>query len=113
MHARQAPASPTPKPPPPLHAARRFNCNHFIVSQCNPHIVPLLNFMKTLSRKWANLFELELRHKCTQAQWLLSDVMPTKWLTLFTQPWEGDITIVLPRWGAVWRCVVSAGRGGM
>jgi TAG lipase/steryl ester hydrolase/phospholipase A2/LPA acyltransferase len=77
--------------------AEMFNCNHFIVSQCNPHIVPLLNFKKTLSRRWANLFELELRHKCQQAQWLLSDVFPTKWLMLFTQPWEGDITIVLPR----------------
>jgi TAG lipase/steryl ester hydrolase/phospholipase A2/LPA acyltransferase len=70
------------------------------VSQCNPHIVPLLNFKKALSRKWGSLFELELRHKCLQAQWLLADVMPTKWLTLFTQPWEGDITVVLPRWEA-------------
>jgi TAG lipase/steryl ester hydrolase/phospholipase A2/LPA acyltransferase len=29
-------------------------------------------------------------------QWLLPDWMPTKWLGLFTQPWEGDITLVLP-----------------
>jgi hypothetical protein len=41
-----------------------FNCNHFIVSQTNPHIVPLLNLKKTLSRRWANLLELELRHRC-------------------------------------------------
>jgi TAG lipase/steryl ester hydrolase/phospholipase A2/LPA acyltransferase len=40
-----------------------FNCNHFIVSQTNPHIVPLLNLKKTLSRRWANLLELELRHR--------------------------------------------------
>lgn len=29
-------------------------------------------------------------------QWMLPDWFPTKWLTLFTQPWEGDITLVLP-----------------
>lgn len=40
-----------------------FNCNHFIVSQTNPHIAPLLNLKKTLSRRWANLLELELRHR--------------------------------------------------
>eukprot|EP00775_Hariotina_reticulata_P005537 gene5537-5773_t len=73
-----------------------FNCNHFIVSQTNPHIVPLLNLKKTLSRRWANLLELELRHRCAQMQWILPDWVPTKWLTLFTQPWEGDITVVLP-----------------
>ncbi|KIY92161.1 triacylglycerol lipase SDP1 [Monoraphidium neglectum] len=73
-----------------------FNCNHFIVSQCNPHIVPLLALKRRLGRRMANLLELELRHRCLQAQWLLSDVIPTKWLTLFTQPWEGDVTIVLP-----------------
>jgi TAG lipase/steryl ester hydrolase/phospholipase A2/LPA acyltransferase len=29
-------------------------------------------------------------------QYILPDWFPTKWLTLFTQPWEGDITVVLP-----------------
>jgi TAG lipase/steryl ester hydrolase/phospholipase A2/LPA acyltransferase len=29
-------------------------------------------------------------------QYILPDWFPTKWLTLFTQPWEGDITMVLP-----------------
>lgn len=43
-----------------------FNCNHFIVSQTNPHIVPLLNLKKSLSRRWANLLELELRHRCVR-----------------------------------------------
>lgn len=45
-----------------------FNCNHFIVSQTNPHIVPLLNLKKSLSRRWANLLELELRHRCEGAR---------------------------------------------
>jgi hypothetical protein len=73
-----------------------FNCNHFIVSQTNPHIAPLLNLKKTLSRRWANLLELELRHRCAQLQWVLPDWAPSKWLNLFTQPWEGDVTLVLP-----------------
>ncbi|KAF6256280.1 acyl transferase/acyl hydrolase/lysophospholipase [Scenedesmus sp. NREL 46B-D3] len=73
-----------------------FNCNHFIVSQTNPHIAPLLNLKKSLSRRWANLLELELRHRCAQMQYILPDWFPTKWLTLFTQPWEGDVTVVLP-----------------
>lgn len=34
--------------------------------------------------------------RAAQAQWLLPSWVPTKWLRLFTQPWEGDITFVLP-----------------
>lgn len=49
-----------------------FNCNHFIVSQTNPHIVPLLNLKKNLSRRWANLLELELRHRCVALDCWLS-----------------------------------------
>jgi hypothetical protein len=26
----------------------------------------------------------------------MPDWFPTKWVSLFTQPWEGDITLVLP-----------------
>ncbi|KXZ42481.1 hypothetical protein GPECTOR_142g702 [Gonium pectorale] len=77
-----------------------FNCNHFLVSQTNPHIVPLLNLKKALSRKWANVLEAELKHRCQVAQWLLPDWLPSKWLMLFTQAWEGDITMTLP--SALW-----------
>lgn len=31
-----------------------------------------------------------------QAQLYLPAWVPTKWTRLFTQPWEGDVTIVLP-----------------
>jgi hypothetical protein len=48
-----------------------FNCNHFIVSQTNPHIVPLLNLKKNLSKRWANLLELELRHRCVSWAWVI------------------------------------------
>lgn len=34
--------------------------------------------------------------RCAQLQWLMPDWVPTKWLTLFTQAWEGDITVCLP-----------------
>ena len=79
--------------------AEMFNCNYFIVSQCNPHIVPLLRAKRLLPPRVAAVAELEVRHRCLQAQQLLADTaLPTKWLTLFTQPWEGDVTVVLPRW---------------
>ena len=29
-------------------------------------------------------------------QWLLPSWVPSRWLTLFTQPWEGDVTMTLP-----------------
>ncbi|GIL45032.1 hypothetical protein Vafri_1986 [Volvox africanus] len=77
-----------------------FNCNHFLVSQTNPHIVPLLNLKKAFSRKWANVLEAELKHRCQVAQWLLPEWVPSKWLMLFTQAWEGDITMTLP--SALW-----------
>lgn len=44
-----------------------FNCNHFLVSQTNPHIVPLLNMKKAFSRKWANILEAELKHRRVRA----------------------------------------------
>lgn len=73
-----------------------FNCNHFLVSQTNPHIVPLLNLKNCFTKKWANIIEHEFKHRCQQLQWMLPDWVPSKWLTLFTQPWEGDITMILP-----------------
>ena len=75
-----------------------FNCNHYIVSQTNPHIVPLLNIKKNLGdgSKVGNILEAELKHRCQVLQWLLPQWLPSKWLSLFTQPWEGDITMMLP-----------------
>ena len=35
------------------------------------------------------------------AQWLLPEWIPTKWLNLWTQPWEGDVTMLLP--SALWQ----------
>lgn len=71
------------------------------VSQCNPHIVPLLYAKRGLSRKWGNLMETEFKHRCAQLQLMLPESM-TGWTKLFTQSWEGDITMVLPsRWASL------------
>ncbi|PKA66998.1 Triacylglycerol lipase SDP1 [Apostasia shenzhenica] len=78
-----------------------FNVNHFIVSQANPHISPLLR-LKELVRsyggnfaaKLAHLAEMEVKHRCNQIMELgipLSGVAK-----LFAQEWEGDVTVVMP-----------------
>ncbi|KAJ9527694.1 hypothetical protein QJQ45_025971, partial [Haematococcus lacustris] len=77
-----------------------FNCNHFLVSQTNPHIVPLLNFKSLFPHKWASIMEAELKHRLQVVQWMLPEWRVSKYLTLFTQPWEGDITFTLP--SALW-----------
>jgi len=77
-----------------------FNVNHFLVSQTNPHIVPLLNFKALFPHKWASIMEAELKHRLQVVQWMLPHWQVSKWLTLFTQPWEGDITFTLP--SALW-----------
>lgn len=40
-----------------------FNVNHFLVSQTNPHIVPLVNFKSLFPHKWGNIMEAELKHR--------------------------------------------------
>lgn len=86
----------------PLQTLRElFNVNYFLVSQTNPHIVPMLNFKNKFERRIANAIESEWKHRCQQLQWLLPDWIPSKWLTLFSQNWEGDVTMVLPT-GSYW-----------
>ena len=81
----------------PMQTLREmFNVNYFLVSQTNPHIVPLLNLRRRLNRKVAKAFEIELKHRCRQLEWLLPEWVPTNWLRLFSQTWEGDVTMVLP-----------------
>ncbi|KAL2629364.1 hypothetical protein R1flu_014050 [Riccia fluitans] len=78
-----------------------FNVNHFIVSQANPHIAPLLR-LKQLTRTWggdfaaklAHITEMEVKHRCSQ---LLHMGFRLGGLAkLFAQDWEGDVTIVMP-----------------
>ncbi|MCO5600954.1 hypothetical protein L7F22_055071 [Adiantum nelumboides] len=78
-----------------------FNVNHFIVSQANPHIAPLLR-VKDIIRayggdfagKLAHLIEMEVKHRCSQV-WELGFPMGGI-AKLFAQDWEGDVTIVMP-----------------
>ena len=41
-----------------------FNVNYFLVSQTNPHIVPLMNLKKRVPRKLGNFVETEWKHRC-------------------------------------------------
>ncbi|KAK9843908.1 hypothetical protein WJX84_008684 [Apatococcus fuscideae] len=73
-----------------------FNVNYFLVSQTNPHIVPALNLKKQVNRKLGNFLEAEWKHRCRQIQDICPDWLPGKWLKVFSQNWEGDVTMVLP-----------------
>lgn len=46
--------------------SEQFNVNYYIVSQTNPHIVPLMSFRKRLPRTLYVLLESEFKHRCTQ-----------------------------------------------
>jgi TAG lipase/steryl ester hydrolase/phospholipase A2/LPA acyltransferase len=73
-----------------------FNCNYYIVSQCNPHLISILNMKKFVSSNVGQIIEAEFKTRCQQLQWILPKFIPTRWLKFFTQRWEGDVTIVLP-----------------
>ncbi|CAN0907928.1 Triacylglycerol lipase SDP1 [Linum grandiflorum] len=86
---------------PMMQLKELFNVNHFIVSQANPHIAPLLR-MKEIVRayggnfaaKLAHLTEMEVKHRCNQVLGLgfrLGGLAK-----LFAQDWEGDVTVVMP-----------------
>ncbi|KAK9154735.1 hypothetical protein Sjap_002215 [Stephania japonica] len=86
---------------PMMQLKELFNVNHFIVSQANPHIAPLLR-LKELVRayggnfaaKLAHLTEMEVKHRCNQ---VLELGFPMGGLAkLFAQDWEGDVTVVMP-----------------
>ncbi|RLN19750.1 triacylglycerol lipase SDP1-like isoform X1 [Panicum miliaceum] len=86
---------------PMMRLKELFNVNHFIVSQTNPHISPLLR-MKELVRaygghfagKLARLAEMEVKYRCNQ---ILEMGLPMGGLAkLFAQDWEGDVTMVMP-----------------
>ncbi|EIE18504.1 patatin-domain-containing protein [Coccomyxa subellipsoidea C-169] len=73
-----------------------FNVNYFLVSQTNPHIVPALNLKKRVNRKLGNILEAEWKHRCRACQQLMYVFPVLRWLKVFSQTWEGDVTMVLP-----------------
>ncbi|XP_075490105.1 triacylglycerol lipase SDP1 [Primulina tabacum] len=86
---------------PMIQLKELFNVNHFIVSQANPHIAPLLRLKEIVrayggnfAAKLAELAEMEVKHRCNQ---ILELGFPLGGLAkLFAQDWEGDVTIVIP-----------------
>ncbi|KAM1396724.1 hypothetical protein ACFX2I_014389 [Malus domestica] len=86
---------------PMMQLKELFNVNHFIVSQANPHIAPLLRLKEfvracggNFAAKLAHLAEMEVKHRCNQ---ILELGFPLGGLAkLFAQDWEGDVTVVMP-----------------
>ncbi|ESW17547.1 hypothetical protein PHAVU_007G248300 [Phaseolus vulgaris] len=86
---------------PMMQLKELFNVNHFIVSQANPHIAPLLRLKEFIrayggnfAAKLAHLVEMEVKHRCDQ---VLELGFPLGGLAkLFAQDWEGDVTVVMP-----------------
>ncbi|KAM3288625.1 triacylglycerol lipase SDP1 [Capsicum chacoense] len=86
---------------PMMQLKELFNVNHFIVSQANPHIAPLLRIKEfvrayggNFAAKLAQLAELEVKHRCHQ---VLELGFPLGGIAkLFAQDWEGDVTVVMP-----------------
>lgn len=86
---------------PMMQLKELFNVNHFIVSQANPHISPLLRLKQfvrayggNFAAKLAQLAEMEVKHRCNQI-WELGFPMGGI-AKLFAQAWEGDVTVVMP-----------------
>ena len=73
--------------------AETFGVNFFLVSQCNPWLVPILAAATYIPRRLFHLLELELKHRCAQ---LLTMFPRSKILKLVSQPWYGDLNFVLP-----------------
>lgn len=86
---------------PMMQLKELFNVNHFIVSQANPHIAPLLRLKEfwrelggNFAAKLAHLAEMEVKHRFNQ---ILELGFPLGGLArLFAQEWEGDVTVVMP-----------------
>ncbi|RWV90125.1 hypothetical protein GW17_00047696 [Ensete ventricosum] len=86
---------------PMIELKELFNVNHFIVSQANPHIAPLLRLKEIIrayggnfAAKLAHLAEMEVKHRCNQ---ILELGFPLGGIAkLFAQDWEGDVTVVMP-----------------
>ncbi|KAK4481684.1 hypothetical protein RD792_012591 [Penstemon davidsonii] len=86
---------------PMMQLKELFNVNHFIVSQANPHIAPLLRVKEIVrayggnfAAKLCQLVEMEVKHRCNQ---ILELGFPLGGLAkLFAQDWEGDVTVVMP-----------------
>jgi TAG lipase/steryl ester hydrolase/phospholipase A2/LPA acyltransferase len=73
--------------------AEMFNVNYFLVSQTNPHIVPFLHAKRLVGPRVGGVLEAEWKHRCRQ---VVACWPSLRWLKVLSQPWEGDVTMVLP-----------------
>lgn len=74
--------------------AELFNVNHFIVSQVNPHVVPVLRSQRFFP-SWCGGLLIELQHRLDQL--IAAGVLPQLMRnikTVCTQRYQGHITIV-------------------
>ena len=75
-----------------------FNVNYFLVSQTNPHIVPILRVKRWFAGLGpgcgivANFLESEWRHRCRQVLDLIPWVDKFDFAKLFGQEWEGTFS---------------------
>jgi TAG lipase/steryl ester hydrolase/phospholipase A2/LPA acyltransferase len=78
-----------------------FNVNYFLVSQTNPHIVPILRVKKWFASLGpfcavaAQFLESEWRHRCRQVLDLAPGLDALDFAKLFGQEWEGNVTVVM------------------
>ena len=78
-----------------------FNVNYFIVSQTNPHIVPILRVKRWFASQGracamlAHFLESEWRHRCQQILDLVPWIDTFDFVKLFGQQWEGNVTVVM------------------
>lgn len=72
-----------------------FNVNYTVVSQINPHVIPLLS-LKRLSPTLMSLVNAEIQHRCKLMREILPSWIPGVWLLeCYGQEWEGDVTMHL------------------
>lgn len=71
--------------------------NYTIVSQTNPHLVPIINLKRVLGRGVADIIEAEIKHRFVMLRKMVPEGSAiARVCRLMTQQWEGDVTVVVP-----------------
>lgn len=71
--------------------------NYFVVSQTNPHIVPILNLKRHIGKGLFDMIEGEFKHRFNMVRKLVPEQSAVgRICRLMTQQWEGDVTVSVP-----------------